>query len=70
MPQAFKKKFARRKQRWTTKIPFHALDLRNNGYLALVKTKTKTDARNAYWTVNTGSLKFMKLEMCFSDKRE
>lgn len=44
MLQVFLKKFARRKQGWTTKITFHALDLRNNGYLALVETKTKTRA--------------------------
>ena len=42
MLQVFPKKFTQRKQRWTTKIPFHPLHQRNNGCLALLKTKTKT----------------------------
>ena len=38
----------------TTKIPFHAINLRNNDCLALVKTKTKTHEQCLL--VNTGSL--------------
>ena len=47
MPKLIAKKFTRRKQRRTTKTSFRALDLRNDECLALVKTKTKTHARNA-----------------------
>ena len=50
MPQLFPKKFTRRKQRWTAKIPFHAIDLSNNSWVALVKSKQK-HARKAYWSI-------------------
>ena len=41
----FPKKFTRRKQWWTTKISFDAFDLRNDGCLASVKTKTISHAQ-------------------------
>ena len=44
LPKVFGKKIAQRKQRRTTEIPFHALDLRNNYCLAFVRTKTNTRA--------------------------
>ena len=54
LAKSFRKKIAQKKQLRTTKIAFHALDLRNNGCLALVKTKKNTRAQCLM--VNTGFL--------------